>query len=298
MECWGSLHQTLSIVPHYSMTVEECYRNVARILLQHGHIDILSWCQHSKKLKDLPSWVPNFSKEYGLFSASGQHTVCCPTEPNHSLNFLTMTGTTVDTLMRTGRLWTPGLDCDFNYDNASALLEDIEEFCKPSQGSSSERSEDTENWAEAVWRIPYADQMWTTNRQCRATNEAAEGYKELKQRIANLDLVSVFYSRTCRAYVIAMEYLHNRPPFRSTNGYVGLLPAYSKLGKLICINFGAIVPFVLRRLDHGQYLLIVEASVHGIMDGEYLKKDPMPAVFDLGGNSTSLMDQSTIPYYS
>ena len=36
-----------------------------------------------------------------------------------------MTGTIVDTIMRTGRLWTPGLDCDFNYDNASALFEDI-----------------------------------------------------------------------------------------------------------------------------------------------------------------------------
>ncbi|KAK0508999.1 hypothetical protein JMJ35_008370 [Cladonia borealis] len=304
----ASDRQVLNIVPDYSITIEECYRNVARVLLQHGHTDILSWCQHSKKLKDLPSWVPDFStrirdpcgdpKRYGLFSASGQHNVCCPTEPTHSLNFLPMTGTTVDTIMRTGRLWTPGLDCDFNYDKASALFEDIEEFCKQSQGSSSECSKDTGRWAEAVWRIPCADQMWTSNRRCRATIDAAEGYKEIKQRIANPDLVPGFYSRTCQAYVIAMEYLHNRRPFLSTNGYVGLLPAHSKRGDLVCIIYGAIVPFVLRKLDNGKHELIGEAYVHGIMDGEYLKKDPTPAVFDLGGDSTSLMDQSTIPRHS
>ena len=140
--------------------------------------------------------------------------------------------------------------------------------------------------------------MWTSNRRCRATTDAAEGYKEIKQLIANPDLMSGFYSRTCQAYVIAMEYLHNRLPFLSTNGYVGLLPAHSKRGDLICIIFGAIVPFVLRKLDNGEYELIGEVYVHGIMDGEYLKKDPTPAVFDLGGDSTSLMDQSTIPYHS
>ena len=94
-----------------------------------------------------------------------------------------------------------------------------------------------------------------------------------------------------------MSYLHNRRPFLSTSGYVGLLPVHSKPGDLICIIFGAIVPFVLRKLDNGQYELIGEAYVHGIMDGEYLEKDPKPAVFDLGGDSTSLMDQSVIPYH-
>ena len=299
--------QVLNIIPDYSITVEECYKNVARVLLQHGHTDILSWCQHSKRLRDLPSWVPDFStrirdpcgdpKKFGLFSASGQHTVCCPTEPTHSLDVLPMTGTFVDTIMRTGRVWTPGLDCDFNYDNASAFFDDIEEFCKESQGSSSECSKDTERWAEAVWRIPCADLMWTTTQRHRATNDAAEGYKELKQRIANPELRLGLYSRTSLAYYVAMSCLHNRRPFLSTSGYVGLLPVHSKPGDLICIIFGAIVPFVLRKLDNGQYELIGEAYVHGIMDGEYLEKDPKPAVFDLGGDSTSLMDQSIITHH-
>lgn len=304
----ASDRHVLNIVPDYSITVEECYKNVARVLLQHGHTDILSWCQHPKKLKGLPSWVPDFStrirdpcgdhKRFGLFSASGQYTVCCPTEPTHSLDVLPMTGTIVDTIMITGRLWTPGLDCVFNYDNASAMFEDIEKFCEQSQGSSSECSQNTERWAEAVWRVPCADQMWVTNGRCRAPNDAAEGYKELKQHIANPDSVSGCNSHTCQGYVIAMEYLHNRRPFLSTNGYVGLLPAHSKRGDLICIIFGAIVPFVLRKLDNGQYELIGEAYVYGIMDGEYLKTDPAREVFDLGGDSTSFMDPSTIPFHS
>ena len=56
----ASDRQVVNIIPDYSITVEECYKNAARVLLHHGHTDILSWCQHSKKLKDLPSWFQTF----------------------------------------------------------------------------------------------------------------------------------------------------------------------------------------------------------------------------------------------
>jgi hypothetical protein len=60
--------------------------------------------------------------------------------------------------MSTGRLWTPGLDCHFKYDAAEALFTDIEEFCNQSQSFSSTISQNTAKWAEAVWRIPCADE--------------------------------------------------------------------------------------------------------------------------------------------
>lgn len=49
--------------------------------------------------------------------------------------------------------------------------------------------------------------------------------------------------------------------------------------------------FVLRKFDNGKHELIGEAYVLGIMDGEYMKKDSTPALFDLGGDSASLMGQ-------
>jgi hypothetical protein len=160
---------------------------------------------------------------------------------------------------------------------------DIEKFCQLSQGFSSTISQDTEKWAEAVWRIPCADQKFTANaRRRRASSTAIRGYHELKQRIAgSSELQDQLHSTDCQGYVIAMEYLHNRRPFLSTKGYVGLIPAHSEPGDLICIIFGAIVPFVLRKLQNGQYELIGEAYVHGIMDGEFMETCPISEIFHL-----------------
>jgi hypothetical protein len=218
--------EDLTVRPDYSKTTEEAYANVARVLIEHGYTDILSWCQTPKKLKDLPSWVPDFSspirdpcgehQKFGLFSASGQQAVfSLPIDPCYGSNVLALAGTGVDTVMSTGCLWNPGLDCDFKYNAAEALFADIEEFCKLSQGLSSTISQDTENWAEAVWRIPCADQKVTANaRRRRASSTAINGYHELKQRITgSFELQDQIQSTDCQGYVIAMEYLHNRRPF-------------------------------------------------------------------------------------
>jgi hypothetical protein len=286
--------EDLNIRPDYSKTTEQGYANVARVLIEHGYTDILSWCQTPKKLKDLPSWVPDFSspirdpcgepQKFGLFSASGQHAVfSLPIDSCYRSNVLALAGTGVDTIISTGCLWAPGLDCDFKYNAADALFMDIEKFCQLSQGFSSTISQDTEKWAEAVWRIPCADQKFTANaRRRRASSTAIRGYHELKQRIAgSSELQDQLHSTDCQGYVIAMEYLHNRRPFLSTKGYVGLIPAHSEPGDLICIIFGAIVPFVLRKLQNGQYELIGEAYVHGIMDGEFMETCPISEIFHL-----------------
>jgi hypothetical protein len=65
-------------------------------------------------------------------------------------------------------------------------------------------------------------------------------------------------------------------PFMSRLGYIGLGPAHLSPGDQICILCGAIVPFLLRprRDSKSKYLVIGEAYVHGIMDGEYIERKP------------------------
>jgi hypothetical protein len=78
-----------------------------------------------------------------------------------------------------------------------------------------------------------------------------------------------------------MEYLHNSRPFLSTQGYVGLIPAHSEPGDFICIIMGVIVLFVLRELENGQYELIDEAYVYGIIDGKFMEICPTSEIFHL-----------------
>jgi len=292
----------LNIIPDYSKSVVETYTNVARALITHGYTDILAWCQKpddphqqpKEDLRGLPSWVPDFSspirdpcgeaKKLRLFSASGHRDVSClPVIPDVYSPTLAITGSIVDTIESLGCHWAPGLDCGFNYLAAKDFFADIEALCDESYGRLSSILQDPERLGEAKWRIPCADQVFTvTARRQRVANTTKEGYHELKQRLAQYpDMGEQFYSPACQGYVIAMEYLHNRRPFISTKGYVGLVPAHSLPGDFICILYGAIVPFVLRRVANGTFELVGEAYVYGIMDGEFLEGLRKEEIFHL-----------------
>ena len=71
-------------------------------------------------------------------------------------------------------------------------------------------------------------------------------------------------------------------------GYIGLVPSGAMPGDLLCLFFGASVPFVLRpRADcrdgasSGTYSLVGEAYIHGIMDGEALDSGSERDIFEI-----------------
>jgi hypothetical protein len=138
---------------------------------------------------------------------------------------------------------------------------------------------------EAKWRIPCFDQIFTISQRQRTktSSNAVPGYRELRHRVDMYpnDLEEELKSQACQAYVIAMEHLHNRKPFIPSEGYVRLVPAHSRPGDIVCIIFGADVPFVLRDVGEGEYQLIGEAYVFGIMDGEFVKGDSREEIFCL-----------------
>jgi hypothetical protein len=50
-------------------------------------------------------------------------------------------------------------------------------------------------------------------------------------------------------------------------GFMGLIPSGSKSGDLVCIIEGAPTPFILRSETNGNYSLVGECYMHGMMDG-------------------------------
>lgn len=60
--------------------------------------------------------------------------------------------------------------------------------------------------------------------------------------------------------------------FSTSNGHLGTGPEGLYVGDVVCVLYGGDVPYVLRKVgDQGQYKLIGEAYVHGIMQGEAIE---------------------------
>jgi hypothetical protein len=69
--------------------------------------------------------------------------------------------------------------------------------------------------------------------------------------------------------------------FVSNEGLMDLVPDGVAAGDEICILFGGYTPFVIRRLEGGNYEFIGECYVHGLMDGEAMEELEDSRVEDL-----------------
>jgi hypothetical protein len=77
-------------------------------------------------------------------------------------------------------------------------------------------------------------------------------------------------TNTFRSCYMMMGEQVERRPFVSVKGFVGLAPKHVEAGDVIVIFPGARFPYVLRKCDDGSHVLVGEAYVHGIMDGEFV----------------------------
>lgn len=73
-----------------------------------------------------------------------------------------------------------------------------------------------------------------------------------------------------------------RRPFLTENGYVGLRPEGTKEGDVVAVFLGAELPYALRPAeDVGRWLLVGDAYVYGVMDGEIVEKGSAVETFEL-----------------
>ncbi|KAK8106967.1 HET-domain-containing protein [Apiospora kogelbergensis] len=71
---------------------------------------------------------------------------------------------------------------------------------------------------------------------------------------------------------MAHQYNMSRCLYRTRRGYLGTGPHDVQRGDVVCVLMGGAVPFILRpRGDGGGYIVIGDAYVHGIMDGELVQ---------------------------
>jgi hypothetical protein len=277
----------LDIKVDYNKKPYEVFTDTAKALLRNNYTDILAWCQFPKQQPNLPSWVPDFTstlrEPYGsykcrtlikpLFSASGSSDVTISAEnTSDSPSTITISGLTIDTINEVGSVWENPKNADDSRD-VPLFLDEIAYFCSQAQSAPKPIVRDPKFWSEAFWRIPCADQEYHGPARERAGATAQDGFREVVDKYNNdhTGYEDPLRTASFTRYYMAMQYLYGLRPFISEQGYVGLVPEHARPGDSICVIFGAIVPFVLRKVPGGGLKLVGEAYVHGIMDGEAME---------------------------
>ena len=185
-------------------------------------------------------------------------------------------------------------------------LSQIKQLCQRSALFNPSLYGSSDTWLkEALWRIPVNDQEMIDahfTRYQRATSESEcryngllntiEAWKSIGVRLGGPDPrplpaflqndVLPIVQRESRHYALyrpAIMRTVSRRPYLTQKGYVGLGHEGMRVGDLVCILQGGPVPFLLRRTETGEYVLIRDTYVHGIMDGEFMKTKPEMETF-------------------
>ena len=286
----------VGIKADYTKSCAEIYTQVASgLMINQRNLQILSHCSFPKTQKHLPSWVPDWSakfafhiwqSKYSLFRTGSRHNQRTKMQDG---NFV-ISGSRFDVITSTGYSWNETdltAEPDIEQMVLSGCLEAIEDLVR--RNCSAYRSSNEID--DAVWRTPICDIESgvfsdTGRRLIRATGKMRVGFEALRHP-DNLTNISDENKRLQKArsfpYKAGMICaLSNRRIFVTAKGYVGIGPGHLQKGDHICIFWGAEVPYVLRercdivhtqkewfwQRDKGNFELLGECYVHGIMDGE------------------------------
>ncbi|KAE9367399.1 heterokaryon incompatibility protein-like protein, partial [Stipitochalara longipes BDJ] len=254
------------------------------------------------------------TKAEKIFSASGDSQLVWTELPEKRFS---IRGTKIDEIRGLGNPWTPDVLVDpFSISTSDRLRMNSQlygylrsiflfsDFAKSEYKGLVTITPD--QWKEAAWRVPCGDQLWLDNTRKRANDTGFDAYSTLVTEMSffqsiishnlnpeqpnmipevSFDEQMAEYPRLSgseerRRYRVALDRQHNRRPFISLQGYIGLVPTHAKEGDILVILFGAVQPFLLRKVEK-QYELVGEAYVYGIMDGEFLKTTPPEEDFEL-----------------
>lgn len=279
-----------------ALTWTELYTTVAGRLIADGHIDLLSLCRGGADDRSmLPSWVPDWRHRIrtpwsGLKGGSAELPPVQIFRAGHdtavraslsqgaisSLSVLVIAGHYVDTIREVKSPWTAHLDQNFDWTAAGTMLTEIEALLEESDIYPEESRQ------EAKWRIPIGDKETNTAGQTiRATGLSQTGYEEMKQARQTFFPGSSFQGMGAISFMNMMNSMYGSCPFISERGYVGLCPQGTEPGATVFIPLGGHVPYVIKRTgpsrdveepaarsQAGNWRLLGEAYIHGIMDGE------------------------------
>jgi Heterokaryon incompatibility protein (HET) len=265
--------------PDYSEPVHVAYARAARAHIQSSNnLHILSSCCYLKEENpsSLPSWVPSWEKSVEIsylggysakdaefnYAASGSSLAEVTFTENPEV--LSAQGILIDTV-KNNRLQASDSEFDYLYTSAKEepwLSWDIHDIVKRLEGEPTIVRPEGETILKAVLRTLIADRHPETGKR-RHEIKLRRIMRHLWPKAEDLE---GFLSHT-------QMFAVGRTLVLSENGYIGLAPSETETGDKICVMYGCHAPVVLRKRSDGAdaYILVGDAYVHGLMDGEALQ---------------------------
>jgi hypothetical protein len=298
--------ERFGVVPNYDISYEQTYATTMAALLRQGHISLLSMCQASRS-PNLPSWVPDWSRSvtdmlqdvrndhmtlYPEFSSSGHQTHGTSIKIFKDAGIIkriSIRSYLYDEVYQVGRFANRTDSKEVQLSQTYSwpihwLLEIMRlSYCRRKD------YEGFHNRLRASGRSSIGDVGWNKDgeldrvgnvRFADAVNLLRDGLqlirnarfkREAQRFIASQTTNSIVGNRIGNEVRLASEIIGKslgRLPFVTQKGHLGLSSECVTRGDRIAIIAGSQVPFVLRPQDNGQYSVISEAYVDGIMDGE------------------------------
>lgn len=244
------------IVPDYSKEVREIYQDlVMRFILssETQGLDLLRDCRQPTSLRGCPSWVPDWTtpnpcKRLSLLDASSQSW----SEAQFDGNILRTTGVvcaTIQTVQHASQYNPPTA-----WDELKKLV--------PLDTLTGTYVDGTST-LEALCRVLYVDQL---DDRIEGRIEDIENAKAMVRHALDPTLDSSEIPRSFQD----LEDLENRCFLTTAEGYFGIASKEARVGDQVCVLLGCGVPLILRPTGHGQYQVIGETFVQGLMYGEAL----------------------------
>jgi hypothetical protein len=309
----ASDRDVLGIVPDYRLPCHEVYEATTRALLREGHVSVLSFCQLSQKIPNLPSWVPDFSMPLTLHLQSAPRSYSPLLLPQYSASgesrpriefsrtiknepILGLYGVVVDKVRAIGKTYNEIADGGGN------IIDWSQEWIRvllglsmlPVEGGGKNHNRDEHHLC--VFRTSTADAASDENgRTSRANAEGLKAAAMLQWIGADEDTLRAHgmleimarsgmpprVDRESFAEVGGYKYVgmmstraRGRKPFVTSQGHLGLGPMALEEGDAVAVFLGFQVPFVIREREDGTYQLVGDTYLDDFMDGEAFEGNP------------------------
>lgn len=298
------------IQPDYRKSVMEVFRDVTLHLISQGSLDVLSGIEdvRFRRFRQLPSWISDYSVHqavsilamppreghFTLYAAAAEREVRFGYSPSNP-DTLTLSAYKLDTIARIAPLvddsnslrlesWGSFLDFGAPYPTINGQFGTmLDAFWRTLIGNvilgGSEYPVNQEWFLQfAIFALRAREELsqyLTSSHGAQSEGSSlTPGIDSIISAVRNCPLPDEPPEEDSGRFESSMHHVSwSRSLFITNAGYIGLAPPSAQAGDMVILLSGGRVPFIIREdgsesLEH--HLIVGEAYVHGIMDGELL----------------------------
>lgn len=277
-----------ALMPGYSLPVQEVFRSATMHLVTHKKsLGPLSACQNPLRKGGVSSWVIDFSTDWDspvlrnhkgsnkIYQASGQSDADVQFAKEGDNHLMIVKDTCAGTISSVAHILAEATD-DEHLQNGE--VKQWHDFLLTWIQSMTDVSPDTElkDLIQTWYRTMIADQDGEGNQastEYMQTRFPYDGHRPKAVEGRDLNAMEHLVNRYYESTPLMSTYAFNGHFFITETGSLGMGSRGLRRKDLVCALLGAGVPFVLRQVGADRFVLVGEAYVHGIMDGEVMQSE-------------------------